>query len=103
MASKQKSAERTVSVYVELFGSARLAVGATSVRVDLPALTTASTLARRLGTEYPALIGTAVREDRSGLMSSYTLNLNGESFVDQGEFSIQKGDSLLLFSSQSGG
>ena len=35
--------------------------------------------------------------------SSYTLNVNGTSFVSDGPLNLEQGDTILLFSSQAGG
>ncbi len=51
----------------------------------------------------PALIGVALRDDLSGLLESYTLNLNAVAFIADGELTLRSGDLLLLFSSQAGG
>ena len=51
----------------------------------------------------PEMVGRIVRDDRSGLQESYTFNLNGRTFVSEGQLHLEPGDTLLLFSSQAGG
>jgi molybdopterin converting factor small subunit len=51
----------------------------------------------------PELVGVALRDDLSGLLASYTLNLNATEFVEGDELTLRDGDTLLLFSSQAGG
>jgi molybdopterin converting factor small subunit len=92
-----------VRVNVELFGTARLACGRRLVEVELPANSSGAILAAALANSCPQLVGVALREDQSGLLESYTLNLNGTEFVGSGQILLNEGDTLLLFSSQAGG
>ena len=93
----------TVSVTIELFGTARMACGCRNVKTNLPASACVADVVAALGAICPDLIGVALRDDLSGLMSSYTLNLNATEFVECGELALREGDTLLLFSSQAGG
>ena len=93
----------TVSVTIELFGTARMACGCRKLKACLPAKVRVSDVVAVLAASCPDLIGVALRDDLNGLMSSYTLNLNATEFVQGDELSLQDGDTLLLFSSQAGG
>ena len=55
------------------------------------------------GDNIPLLVGTVVREDLTGFLDSYTVNLNGVEFIDDRSRRLSDGDSLLVFSSQAGG
>ena len=92
-----------ITVSVELFGSARLLCGSRIVHVETPRVTDTRQLAAALADSYPGLLGQVVREDRRGLLGSYTFNLNGVAFIGAGALRLQSGDSVLLFSSQAGG
>lgn len=92
-----------VRVNVELFGTARLACGRRLVEVELPAKSSSATLTAALANICPQLVGVALREDLNGLLESYTLNLNGNEFIESGQIVLNEGDTLLLFSSQAGG
>ncbi len=99
-----KGAEsESVTVRIELFGSARLAVGQRQVSLGLPRTASVTEIAGALADAHPELVGKVIREDLSGLIESFTLNLNGNEFVDDGPLRLRAGDSLLLFSSQAGG
>ena len=95
-----------VEVTVELFGTARIACEKHEVAVRLPSSSTVADAAQALAEACPELVGMAILEDISGLMKSYTLNLNGTAFLsglaDQ-RLDLRNGDTLLLFSSQAGG
>ena len=95
--------DATVSVTVELFGTARMACGRRVVEVEMPAKSSGAILAAALASACPELVGVAVREDMGGLLESYTLNLNGKEFVGSGQIVLSEGDTVLLFSSQAGG
>ena len=93
----------TARIVVELFGTARIASGRKRVRIDAPQKATVGDLVAVLAYVCPSLVGIALREDLSGLLESYTLNLNGTEFVERDELILQDGDTLLLFSSMAGG
>lgn len=93
----------TVRVRVELFGLARLVAGRREVEIEVPEQAAPSDVAVALADACPALVGSAIREDRAGLKDSYVFNLNGAAFVAGGPLRLKPGDSLLLFSSQAGG
>ena len=92
-----------VSITVELFGTARLVCGARNVEIEAQSPASTGRLASLLAQRYPQLRGKVLREDGSGLLSSYTFNLNGVSFIGSGNVDLKPGDSVLLFSSQAGG
>ena len=98
-----KSVLGRVSVVVELFGMARIASGRRSVEVTLDAPGTTSALAAALAGACPELEGVAIRENGTGLLASYTVNINGSRFVSGEHLDLEQGDSVLLFSSQAGG
>jgi molybdopterin converting factor small subunit len=91
------------TVRVELFGMARVLSGRSHVDLALPAKTTEEGVVDALARACPELVGPVISSDGAGLLLSYTLNLNGESFVADLPITLRRGDSLLLFSSQAGG
>ena len=105
---KSSAQHGRVSITIELFGAARMACGRKRIAVQAPPLVSAAELAAALADACPALVGVALRDDLSGLLQSYTANLNGTEFVDcarldGGSFPVRDGDTLLIFSSQAGG
>jgi len=97
------SMHQMVLVRVELFGMARLASGCALLELDLPCDAALTEVTQALVGACPALRGLAIRTDGTGLLESYTLNLNGRVFVSEAGVHLQPGDTLLLFSSQAGG
>ena len=95
-----------VEITVELFGTARIACNRRDVALKLPSSATLAEIVYVLGEACPQLIGKAIVEDLSGLVESFTLNLNGTTFVSGSaaqRLELSEGDTLLLFSSQAGG
>ena len=92
-----------VPVRVELFGHARTVAGVSDVHLALPPEASASDLAVALAAALPALVSTALDEDGTTLLSSYTANVNGTVFMGDDLVPISRGDSIYLFSSQAGG
>ncbi len=98
-----RKAPTVVSVSVELFGNARLLAGSNVVRLSVAEDCTLSDIAEGIGRLQPTLVGTVVREDLSGFLESYTVNLNGVEYIDDRHRRLSDGDALLVFSSQAGG
>jgi molybdopterin converting factor small subunit len=98
-----RTAEDTVRVRVEFFGTPRLRAGCREVELALPCRVTRTQVVEALAGACPALVGTALREDLSDLQAGYVFNHNGLAFLDGSEFVLQHGDSLLMISSQAGG
>jgi len=96
-------AHQTVRIRVELFGMARLASGCALLELDLPCDAALREVTQALVGACAVLRGLAIRTDGTGLLESYTLNLNGRVFVSEAGVHLQPGDTLLLFSSQAGG
>ena len=92
-----------VPVKVELFGHARTVAGVSDVHLALPPEASASDLAAALASALPTLVSTALDEDGTALLSSYTANVNGMMFMGDEPIPISRGDSIFLFSSQAGG
>lgn len=101
--STTRKAPTQVTVNVELFGNARLLAGRKLVRLSVTDDSQLSDIAVEIGQKYPALVGTVVRENLTGFLDSYTVNLNGVEFIDDRHWRLSEGDSLLVFSSQAGG
>ena len=102
MTATQK-APTQVTINVELFGNARLLADRKLVRLIVEDDCALSDIAGEVGRRHPALVGTVVREDLTGFLDSYTVNLNGVEFIDAQHQRLSEGDSLLVFSSQAGG
>ena len=93
----------TIKIQVELFGVPRLRSGRREVGLALPREVSRQQVVCALAEACPALVGNALREDRSDLQEGYVFNHNGRSFIGGDNISLQPGDSLLLLSSQAGG
>ena len=98
-----RKAPTMVTIDVELFGNARLLAGRKVERLSVANDCALGDIAREIGRRRPALVGAVVREDLSGFLESYTVNLNGVEFIDERRQRLSDGDSLLVFSSQAGG
>ena len=98
-----RKAPTQVTINVELFGNARLLAGCKVVRLRVAEDCALSDIAEGIGRQHPALVGTVVREDITGFLESYTVNLNGVEFLDEPRRRLSDGESLLVFSSQAGG
>jgi len=103
MTGATRAIKDKVRITVELFGMARIACGRQRVSIETAADGSIRAVVAALADACPELVGKAVSEDSSALMESYTFNLNGTSFIDEGAFALKAGDTLLLFSSQAGG
>ncbi len=92
-----------LDIRVELFGLARISSGRRLVPITVPVDAEIQDIAAALSAVCPQLVGETILDDLSGLQSSYTLNVNGTSFVSDGPLNLEQGDTILLFSSQAGG
>ena len=92
-----------VRVRTELFGIARMVSGRDHVTLTVPDRSGSADLAAALACVSPELVGPVITDDRSGLHSSYTFNVNGISFMGDGPVRLTSEDVVLLFSSQAGG
>ena len=97
------TASDLVRIQVELFGLARILSGRRQVEIAVPGEAAPRDVAAALADVCPEMVDKVIREDRSGLQMSYTLNLNGTTFVPDGPVHLEAGDTILLFSSQAGG
>ena len=88
---------------MELFGSARLAAGRRELTIEVVEEPRASDVVAAIAAACPALVGSVIDEDGTGLLESHVLNVNGAAFVDGDRIDLGPGDRLLLFSSQAGG
>ena len=92
-----------LTLKVELFGTARLAAGRREIIIDVADEPTESAVVAAIASACPALIGSVIDEDGTGLLESHVLNVNGTTFVNGERLDLGPGDRLLLFSSQAGG
>ena len=97
------TAPGTLEIRVELFGVARMSSGRRVVRIAVPVGAEIHDVVAALSRVCPQLVGEIILDDLSGLQTSYTLNVNGTSFVGNGPLNLEQGDTILLFSSQAGG
>ena len=98
-----RTAPSALEIRVELFGLARISSGRRLVPISVLADAEIHDVVGALSTVCPQLVGEIILDDLSGLQSSYTLNVNGTSFVSDGPLNLEQGDTILLFSSQAGG
>ena len=103
MVCTNKHGHCTVEIIVELFGLAKMATGRSEISIRLPNISSAKDAINAIGTHCKELNGIALSDDGSGLMESYTMNLNGDMFLDDRTVTFKPGDRILLFSSQAGG
>ena len=91
------------AVKVEIFGTPRLAAGRREVELVLAPGTSRQEFTDALAEACPPLIGTVIRDDRSGLQEGFVLNRNGLVFLSGDAFDIRDGDAFLILSNQAGG
>jgi hypothetical protein len=103
MADADVTDRTLVNVRAELFGIARMVSGHSHVTLSVPERSYPRDLAVALAYLCPDLVGPVITDDRSGLHSSYTFNINGTSFVGDERVRLTPEDTVLLFSSQAGG
>ena len=95
--------EIITEITVELYGTARIKGGVRELQLSVPSPISARNLMKAISNICPSLVGEVITQDRSALINSHTLNLNGLSFVNSDPITLKHGDKLLLFSSQAGG
>ena len=93
----------TIQVKVELFGTPRIQSGRSELELLLQCPVQRQDLVQALAEACPQLVGHGVRTDLSDVEEGYVFNLNGLSFLGEGDFTLEDGDSILLISSQAGG
>ena len=91
------------SVQVELYGRPQIIVGRRKVNIRVPENALMRDITTALAEVCPELLGDVILEDCSGLQTSYIFNLNGTTFVDNEMIHLTPNDTMLLFSSQTGG
>ena len=82
---------------------ARISSGLSEVEIMAPPGGGLQGIVEALADACPDLVGVAITDDRTGLLDSYTFNLNGTNFVSSDAPKLRDGDRLLLFSSLAGG
>ena len=103
MVEAASRARESINVRVELFGSARIISGRREVEIAVGGGSSSAELVEALGEACPELVGQVIAEDGRRLQESYVFNLNGITFVGDDPVRLTSGDTVLLFSSQSGG
>ena len=93
----------SVRVRVELFGTPRIQAGTGEVELAVPYPANRRNLVSALAGKFPTLVSHCLKEDLTDLDDGYVFNLNGLAFLGDEDFTLDDGDSLLLFSSQAGG
>lgn len=84
---------------IELFGHARILAGKRSIQTDATNIRDALS---ELANGHPRLVGPVLNGDGSPT-PAYVLNLNGTRFTGDLSEALAEDDTLLLFSSLSGG
>ena len=98
-----QEAAATVWVRVELFGMPRMHCGTAAVELAVSHPADREKVIAALAERCPALVGRCLKKDLTGLEEGYVFNLNGLTFLGEGDFIAAAGDSLLLLSNQAGG
>lgn len=90
-----------VSVFVELFGVARLVAKTQEVSLCLPREATLAQVFLALAEKLPALAGRVV--NGGGLLPGYSCNINGLDFVRDPSAQVKSGDKIFILSADAGG
>jgi molybdopterin-guanine dinucleotide biosynthesis protein A len=93
--------KESISVFVELFGVARLLAKTPSLSLALSQGATLAQVFSALAEKLPALAGRVV--NGRGLISGYTCNINGRDFVRDPSAPIRSGDRIFILSADAGG
>lgn len=88
---------------VELFGIARLLSRTTGLALKLPAGATFADAFAALAGRVPALVGTVVSREGTGLVEGFACSVNGLAFVRRPWERVHDGDALVIFSADAGG
>jgi len=100
-ALKLWSERNSILVSVELFGVARLLAKTNEVSLSLPPNATLADVISTLAQRLPVLSGRIINDD--GLVSGYSCNINGVTFVRTPEAEVNSGDKILILSADAGG
>ena len=92
-----------VKIKIELFGTARMLTGKKNILINVPINTTLTTILRETLNQCPELSENIISIKPIKLRKSYTMNLNGYSYLEHEKLEIKSNDSILLIPSQSGG
>ena len=95
------SKKNSISVSVELFGVARLLAKTQFVSLDLAQGATLAQVLSALAEKLPALAGRVINAE--GLISGYSCNINGLTFVRAPSEKIRSGDKIFILSADAGG
>ena len=92
-----------LSVTVEVYGTLRLRTKRKYIYVEIPEVSDRKDLAFALSKVCPDLVGIAINSDATDFNDTYSINLNGLTFLDNDSFRVMSGDSIILLSNQAGG
>ena len=85
-------------IHVEFYGIVRKHAGVSSADVDADSL---GEMFGELSRKFPQLQNNCIEHNR--LKTGYLANINGRSFVTDGETRLTNGDSVLILSADAGG
>jgi molybdenum cofactor guanylyltransferase len=91
----------SISVSIELFGVARMLAKMQTVSLTLSPEATLGQIFSILAEKLPALAGRVINSD--GLVSGYTCNINGSTFVRTPTTKVSSGDKIFILSADAGG
>lgn len=91
----------SISVFVELFGVARMVAKTQSVGLALPQEATLAHVFSALAEKLPVLVGRVINSE--GLVTGYTCNINGLNFVRASSTKVNSGDKIWILSADAGG
>ncbi|MBM03189.1 MAG: hypothetical protein CL766_00100 [Chloroflexi bacterium] len=92
-----------VKIKIELFGTARMLTRKKNILINVPINTTLTTILSETLNQCPELSENIISIKPIKLRKSYTMNLNGYSYLENEKLKIKPNDSILLIPSQSGG
>ena len=92
-----------VKIKIELFGTARMLTRKKNILINVPINTTLTTILSETLNQCPELSENIISIKPIKLRKSYTMNLNGYSYLENEKLKIKTNDSILLIPSQSGG
>jgi len=92
-----------IKIKIEFFGTAKLVAKQDFIHLYTKKQVTENELIKLISKAKPDLIGQIIKKDTNELKKSYNLGINGIKNISDKKIFLQKNDSILIFSSQSGG
>ena len=92
-----------VKIKIEFFGTAKLIAKRNHIYICIEKNIKEKDLVETIATAIPEFVDTIIEKNTCELKKSYNFGINGIKNTSKQSFSLKNNDSILIFSSQSGG